>query len=174
MGVHLDESKTTISLEASLNHVPEVGEKWDKVILGGIWGEVANIASGLPRWGLLDNHIVTLDTVGWEVMVSEWGGWGHAARHHSLLLRYRWLALLIGPVAADGTRTKPFAIHGAQSLLGILTLTECNESIAPGAACLHVPHDSGLRNRAECGESLKEDLIVDLVGQIADENVEMV
>lgn len=142
--VHLDEGEAAIGLEAGLDDVTEVLEERDKVVLCGIWGEVPNVAGGLPLRGLSSNHVVTLDSMGGKVVVAEWGGWGHAHGGHGLLLGDRRLALLVGPVAADGTRTKPLSIHGAQSFFSIWTFTECNEAVATRATCLHIPHDTGL------------------------------
>lgn len=149
VGVHLDERKATISLEASLNDIAEVLEQGDKVVLGGVRGEVADIASCLPSWGLLDDHVVALNAVGWEVMVAERSGWSHAHCRHSLLLGDRWLTLLVGPVAPDCARSKPFTVHGAQGLLSILALSESNEAVASRATSLHVPHDASFRYGAE-------------------------
>ena len=142
MGIHLDECETTIRLEARLNNVAEVLEERYEVILCGVRSEVADVACGLPSGSLLDNHIVALDAMGWEVMMTEWSGRSHAHRRHSLLLGDRRLAFLVGPVAANGARSKPFTIHGAQSLLCVLALAERDEAISSRATCLHVPHDA--------------------------------
>lgn len=146
MGIHLNESESTISLESRLYNVSEVLEQWDQIILGGIWGEVADVASGLPSRSLLDNHVVALDTVGREVMVAERSSRGHAHGRHGLLLGNGWLAFLVGPVAADGARSKPFTVHRAQSLLSVLSFSERHEAVASGAAGLHVPHDASFRD----------------------------
>ena len=164
VGVHLNKGEATVSLESSLNNVSKVLEERNQVVLGGVWGEVADINSGLPGRSLLNNHIVALDTMGREVVMTERGCRSHAHRRHGLLLGNRWLALLVGPVAANSARSKPFTVHRAQSLLGILTFAECDEAISPGASSLHVPHDSSLRNRSESRESLQKDFIVDFVG----------
>jgi hypothetical protein len=81
---------------------------------------------------------------------------------------------LIGPIAANCTRAKPFPIHRAQSLLGILTFAERNEPIASRATCLHVPHNASFRNGTECGESLEEDFVIDFVREITNEDVEVI
>ena len=86
MGVHLDKGKPTISLEASLNNVTKVLEQRNEVVLCSVWSEIADVDSCLPSRGLLCDHIVACDTVGWEVVVTEWGGWRHAHGRHSLLL----------------------------------------------------------------------------------------
>lgn len=101
--------------------------------------------------------------MGWEVVVTERSSWGHSSGDHGLLLGHRWLSLLVGPVATNSSGAEPLAIHGAKSLLGILTLTKCNESVTTRSSSFHVPHNSCLGNRAKCRESLKQNLIVDLV-----------
>ena len=86
MGVHLDEGEATICLEACLNDVAEVLEERYEVVLGGVWSEVADVTGGLPSGSLLNNHIVALNTVGWEVMVTERRGRSHSHSRHGLLL----------------------------------------------------------------------------------------
>lgn len=174
MCIHLDESKSTISLESRLNNVSKVLEQGNQIILGGIWGEVADVASGLPSRGLLDNHVVALDTMSREMMVTKWSSRGHAHRRHGLLLGDGWLALLVGPVAADGARSKPFTVHRAQSLLSILAFSKCHEAVASGAAGLHIPHHSSFRDRSEGREGLQKNFVIDFIGQITDEDVEVV
>ena len=174
MGVHLDERKAAVGLEARLDHKTKVLEERDDVVLGRVRGQVAHVAGRLPGRGLIDNHVVAVDAVGREVVVAVRRGRGHAHLLHGLLLGHGWLALLVGPVAADGTGAEPLAVHGAQSLLGIRALAERDEAVATRAAGLHVPHDAGLGDGAEGGEGLQQDLVVHLVGKIADEDVEMV
>ena len=172
--VHLDESKATVRLETGFGHVTEVLEKGNKVRLGSVRGKVADVAGSLPLSGLRHDHVVALDTVSREVMVTKGSGWGHAHRGHGLLLRNRRLALLVSPVAANGTRPKPFSVHGAESTLSIRAITECDEAVAAGPARLHVPHDAGFRHLAKHGEGLEKHLVVDFVGQIANKDVEVV
>lgn len=174
VGIHLDESEPPIRLEASLDNISEVLEEWDQVILGGIRSQITDVASCLPCWGLLNNHIVALNSMGGKVMVAEGSGRSHAHCRHCLLLRDGWLSLLIRPVASNSARPKPFAIHRTKCLLCILTLAEGNKSISSGAPSLHIPHDASLRHRAKGGESLEEDFIIDLVREIANEDVEVV
>lgn len=102
------------------------------------------------------------------------GGRGQPHLCHSLLLRERWLTLLVGPVAANGAGTEPFAVHRAEGLLGFATVAECDKAVTAGASCLHIPHDACLGNAAEGGESLEKDFIVDFIGKVAHENVEVV
>ena len=174
VGVHFDESKAAVRLEASLNNVTEVLEERNKIVLSGVWGKVSDVTGSLPLWSLLDDHVVALNAVGWEVMMTEWSGWSQSSGGHHLLLRDGWLALLIGPVAANGARTEPLAIHGAECLFSILALTESNESVSTGTSSLHIPHNSSFRNGAEGRESLEKNLIVDFVGKITNEDVEVV
>ena len=174
MGVHLDESKTTVGLEASLGDVAEVLEQRNEIVLGGVGGEVANVASGLPSGSLLDHHLVRVCALGREAVVAEGSGRGHAHLSHGLLLGVRGLALLVGPVATDGARAKPLAVHVGESLLSITTVTESDKAVATGAASLHVPHDTSLGDSAKGGEGLEQNLIVDFVAKVADEDVEVV
>ena len=81
---------------------------------------------------------------------------------------------MVGPVAADGARTKPLPVHGAQCFIGVATLAECDKSIATRSTSLHVPHDTSFGDRTESAKGLEQDLIVDLVGQIANKNMEVV
>ncbi len=174
MRVHLDEGEAAIGLEARLDDETEVLEQRHEIVLTGVGREVADVAGRLPLGRLLHHHVVALDTMGGEVVMAVRGGGGHAHGGHLGLLRHRRLSLLIGPVATDGARSQPFAVHGAERFLRIWTLAEGNKSIATRSAGLHVPHDARLRDGAERGECLEEDLVVDFVGQITDEDVEMV
>jgi hypothetical protein len=174
VGVHLDESEATVRLEASLGDVSEVLEERDKVILSGVRGQVAHVAGGLPCGSLLDDHLVGVGALGGEAVVTKGSGRGHAHLGHGLLLRVRRLALLVGPVAADGARTKPLTIHVGESLLSITTVTESDKAIATRTTSLHVPHDAGLGNGAKGRESLKKNLIVDFVREITNKDVEVV
>ena len=174
MRIHFDEGKATVSLQASLQNIAKVLEQRNQVILCGVRGEVANIAGGLPLRGLLNNHIIALNTMGWEMVVGEGCSWGHAHGCHSLLLGDGRLALLVSPVAANGTRTEPFAIHGAQGLVSVRTLTESNETIATRASGLHIPHHTGLGYGTKGTESLHQNLIIDFIAQVTNENMEVV
>ena len=174
VGIHLDESKTAVGLEASFRHVAEVLEQRNEIGLGGVRSEVTNVAGGLPLRGLLHDHVVALHTVSGEVVMSERSGRRHAHGGHSLLLRDGGLSFLVGPVAADGTRPEPFAVHGAERPLGISAVAESDEPIAARSARLHIPHDAGLGDLSKGRESLEEYLVIDFVGQIADEDVEVV
>lgn len=142
MGVHLNKRKSPVSLEPSLDDVTKVLEQWNKVVLSSVRREVADVNGCLPLRGLLDNHIVALDTMGREMVVTIWSGRGHSHGSHRSLLRDRGLAFLVGPVATDCTGTKPFTIHAAQSLFGVRAFAEGNEAIATGATSLHIPHDA--------------------------------
>lgn len=146
MGIHLDECEATVRLEAGLNNIAKVLEERYEVVLGGVRSEVTDVACRLPSGSLLDNHVVALDAVGRKVMMTERSGRSHAHSRHGLLLGDGRLSFLIRPIAADGARSKPFTVHGAQSLLRILTLAERNESITSGATSFHIPHDACLRD----------------------------
>lgn len=155
MSIHLDECKAAVGLETRLDDVAEVLEKGHEVILSGVGSQVADIAGRLPSRGLGDNHVIAVNSVGREVVVSIRSGGSKTHLLHSLLLSDGGLTLLVGPVATNGTRSKPFAIHRAQSLLGIGTVAESNEAIATGATGLHVPHDSSLGDGAKGRKGLK-------------------
>lgn len=174
MGVHLDECKATVGLESCLNNEPEILEQGNEIILGGIRCEVSDVAGCLPLGSLLNNHVIALHTVCWEMVVTERSSWSHSHSCHSLLLRDRGLSLLVGPVATNCARTEPLAIHGVQSLFSIWTLTERNETIATRATSFHIPHDTSFGYGAKSGECLEQDFIIDLIAQIAHENMEVV
>jgi hypothetical protein len=84
------------------------------------------------------------------------------------------LPFLVGPVAADSARAKPLSVHGAKGAISIGAIPKGDESVTTRPACLHVPHDAGLGDGTKGRESLEENLVIDLVGQITDEDVEMV
>jgi hypothetical protein len=142
--------------------------------LRSVGRQITDVARGLPLGSLRDDHVVALNAVGREVVVSEGGRGSHAHGGHCLLLGDGRLALLVGPVAADGTRSKPLSVHGAECALSIGAIPKGNEAVSARPARLHVPHDASFRNRTEGREGLEKDFIVDLVGQVADENVEVV
>ena len=173
VSLHLNEGKAAIGLEPRLDYVSEVLEQRYYIVGCGVGGEVANIAGRLPRRSLGENHVVARHTVGGELVVTERRRRGHAHSLHSLLLSNRGLALLVGPVASDSTRAEPFAVHGAQRLLGISAVAESDKSVTTRSTSLHIPHNSSLRDRTEGGECLGENLIVDFVGQVANEDVEV-
>jgi hypothetical protein len=87
MRIHLHECKATIGLETSFKDIAEVLKEGDQVILGGVGGEVAHVASSLPLGSLLSNHIIALNAVGGEVVVSERSSRRHTHSNQSLLLR---------------------------------------------------------------------------------------
>jgi len=174
MGVHLDEGKATISLEARLNNIPKVLEKWDQIILSRVGRQIANVARRLPGWRLVDNHVITVDTVCWKMVMTIRSGGCHSHLLHGLLLGNGRLTLLVRPVAANRAGPEPLTIHGAEGLFGIGTVTECNETIATRTAGFHVPHDTSLRHGPKGGKSLRQNLIIHFVRKIANEDVEMV
>jgi len=172
--IHFDECKATIGLETSLENVSEVLEQRHQVILGSIGSQVTDVAGSLPLRSLLDNHIVALDTLSGEVVVTERSGGGHAHSSHSLLLRDGGLTLLICPVATDSARAQPLAVHCVKRLVGIAAITKSDEAISTRTSSLHVPHHTGLRDGAKGRESLSQNIVVDFVAQVADKDVEMV
>lgn len=108
------------------------------------------------------------------MVVSERSGRRHAHGGHGLLLGNGRLALLVCPIAADRARAEPLAVHGAERPFSIGAVAESDETVAARPAGLHVPHDTRLGDGAKGRESLKKNLIVDFVGQIAHEDVEVV
>jgi hypothetical protein len=173
VGVHLDEGKAAVGLEAGLNHKAKVLEERDNVIGRGVGREVSDVAGRLPVGRLAQHDFITRDAVRRELVVAVRGRRGEAHSLHGLLLGHRGLSLLVGPVASDGPRPQPFTVHGAQSLLGFWAVTEGDEAVASRSSRLHVPHDAGFGNRAKSRESLEQDFVIDLVGQVADEDVEV-
>jgi len=174
MAVHLNERETAVGLHAALDDVAEVLEQGHQIVLGRVGGQIANVAGSLPGWSLVDNHVIAMDAVRGKVMMAIWRGRSHPHLLHGLLLMDRGLTLLVCPVATNGAGAKPLAIHGAQGLFSISTLAESNKPVATGTASLHIPHDSSLRDRTESRESLPENLVVDLVGKIANKDMEVV
>lgn len=173
MRVHFDERKSTVRLHSRLCYITKVRKERDEIVLSRVGGQVSYVTSGLPGRGLAHDHIVALDTVRGEVVVSIGSRGCHSHGSHGLLLGDRGLSLLVRPVAANGSRTEPLSVHGTQGLLGISTVAESNESVAARTTGLHVPHNTGLGDGAERGESLKEDFIVDFVGEIANKDVKV-
>lgn len=172
--LHLNKGEATVSLETSLEDIAKVLEQRHEIALGGVGCEVADVAGGLPLRGLLHNHVVALDTLGREVVMTKGSGWGHAHSGHSLLLRDRGLSLLVGPVAANRTRAEPLAIHRGEGLVSISAVPESNEAVATRAASLHVPHHTSLGDGTKGRESLSQNLIVHLIAQVTNEDVEVV
>lgn len=88
MSVHLDKGEPAVRLEASLGDVAKVLEERDKILLGRVWGEVADIASCLPSRSLGDDGLIGLNSSSWELVVrlGEGSGRSHAHRDHGLLL----------------------------------------------------------------------------------------
>jgi hypothetical protein len=174
MSVHLDEGKPTIRLEARLGDVAKVLEEGHQISLRGVGREIANVARSLPLGSLRNHHVVALNTVRGEVVMSEGGGGCHSHGRHGLHLGHGRLTLLICPVATDGARTEPFTVHGAQRAISIGAIAESDEAVAARPASLHVPHDARFRDRAKRGKGLEQHLVVDLIGQITDEDMEVV
>lgn len=174
MGIHLDKSKATIGLESSFHDVPEILKQRDKVILRGVRRKISDVTSSLPLRGLLNDHIKALHAVSGEVMMSIRSGRRHSHGGHLSLLRHGRLALLIGPVATDGARSKPFTIHGAQSFLSVGAFTKGNKTVSTRTTSLHVPHDASFRDGSKCRKGLQENFIVHLIGEVAHKDVKVV
>lgn len=174
VGVHLNKRESSVSLETRFDHEAEVLEQRHHVVGGCIGRKVSDVDSGLPAGCLSQDDFVTSNAMCWKLVVSVRSGRGHAHCLHSLLLGHRGLSLLVCPIAPDGSRPEPLAVHGAQGLLSLGTVTESNKTIASRSACLHIPHNTSLRDGAKGRESLKEDFVVDLVGQIANKDVKVV
>jgi len=147
--IHLDEGESAVGLETGLDDVTKVLEQRHKIILRRVGGEISNVASRLPSRRLADNHVIAVDSMGWEVVMAIRRGRRHAHLLHGLLLSDRGLALLVCPIAADGPGTKPFAIHRTQCLLGVGAVTEGHEAVAARAAGLHIPHDASFGDGSE-------------------------
>lgn len=175
VSIHFDESETAVRLETSLGDVAKVLEQRDQVILRGVRGEVANVAGRLPCRGLVDDRLIRLNTCSWELVVlSVRSGRSHAHLDHCLLLSKRRLSLLVGPVATNCARAQPLAIHGTESLVGVAAIPKSDKSVTARAASLHIPHYASFRDTAKGGEGLEQDLVIDLVGEITDEDVEVI
>ena len=146
-------------------------EKGDEIGLGGVWSEVSNVDSAVVRGGLLDHSLVgeratgkidrgrNADASG-GTAGSGSDGWGA-------------LGLLIRPVDSNSTRAEPLAIHGSDCLFGVGLVAEGEETVTTRFSGVHVPHDTGIREGAECTECLGEDLVVNLGAEITDEDMEM-
>lgn len=105
MGIHFDKGEAAVRLESRLNYVTEVLEERNKIVLRSVWREVTNIARGLPLRSLLYDHIIALNAMGREMVMTVGRSWGHAHSSHRLLLRDGRLTFLVGPVAAYSTRS---------------------------------------------------------------------
>src|SRR5947207_8546894 len=86
MGVHLHEGKSAVRLEPSLNNKTEILEQRNEIILRGVGSEISDVAGCLPLRGLLNDHIIALNTMCREVMMTEGGSRGHSHSGHGLLL----------------------------------------------------------------------------------------
>jgi hypothetical protein len=173
MGFHLYKGKAAISLHASFHNLAKVHKQRSNVILGGVRSEVADIAGRLVWRRLGQDSVVGLHATRGKWRMVKWRCWSQPHLRHGLLLGDGRLALLICPVAANGTRTEPFTVHGSNGLVSIRAVSEDNEAVATRAASLHIPHDTSLGDGTKGGKGLEQNLVVDLVGQITDENVMM-
>ena len=175
VSIHLDEREPAISRESGLNNVAEVLEERNNVILSRVRSEVADVASSLPSRSLSQDHLIALCTLrGKLMMTAERGRRAHSHSCHGLLLRDGRLALLIGPVAANGARAKPFSIHRAQCLFSIRAIAKSNEAVTTRATGLHVPHDTSFGDGTKGRKGLEENFIIHFVAQIPNENMVMI
>lgn len=177
MGIHLDKGKAAITLKPCLNNISKILKQRHQIVLCRIRGQIANVARSLPLRRLAYNHIIALYTVCREMMMTAEGRHAGARAHahggHSLLLGDTGLSLLVCPIAADCARAKPLTVHGTQSLLSVGSFPESDETIAARTAGLHVPHHTSFRKSAEGGKGLEENIVVYVVGEVADEDVEV-
>lgn len=82
--------------------------------------------------------------------------------------------LLVRPVDPNRPTSKPLAVHRGDGLLGVGLVPECEETVTPALARVHVPHDPRVRERAERHEGLVEDGVVDFGREVTDEEVAVV
>lgn len=71
VGVHLHKGESTVGLDASLNDVAEILEQWDEIILCCVRGEVSDITSCLPLRSLCNHHVVALNAMSREVVMTK-------------------------------------------------------------------------------------------------------
>ena len=173
--VQLDERESTISLHADLREISDGLEQRDKVCLGAIGDEIANVDCRVVRRSLLDDGLVREGTPQ-EIHRSRRSSTTTTAaqRRASGGRRGTSLSLLIGPVNTNGTRPEPFAIHSSDGLLGVGLVTESKETIATRLPRVHVPHDTSIGQSTKSGKRLSKDIIVYLRGEVADENMVVV
>lgn len=175
VSVELDERKTTVGLHANFGEVADGLEEGDEVRLGAVRDKIADVNGGVEGRGLLDHGLVREGTA-LEVdrrrstasTSASWASRGATADWQAAL------GLLVGPVDADGAGSEPFAVHGGDGLLGIGLVPKGKETVTARLARVHVPHDAGVGHGTEGGEGLGEDVVVDLGGKVADEDVEVV
>lgn len=163
VGIHFDKSEAAVRLEPRLDHVTEVLEERNEIVLGSVWRKVAHIARSLPLRSLLYDHIIALDAVSRKVVMTVRRSWGHSHSGHCLLLGNGRLAFLVGPIAAYRTRSQPLAVHRAQCFLSVTAVAERNKTIPTRATSFHVPHDACFRDGTKGRKSLQKDLIIDFV-----------
>ena len=172
VSVQLDECEATISLHAYLRQISDRLEKWDQVRLSAIRDEIANVDGRVIRGRLLYDRLVRERAT--QEIHRSWGSSATAHRRTSRSGGGTTLSLLIGPVDTNGSRAEPLAIHCGNGLLSIGLVAKCQETVATRLARVHVPHDTGIGQGAKSGKCLGEDIIVDLGGEVANENMEVV
>ena len=80
VGIHLNKSKATIRLEASLSDKAKILEERNKIVLSGVGSKITDVASGLPLGSLRNDHLIALHAVCREVVVAEGSGRSHSHR----------------------------------------------------------------------------------------------
>lgn len=168
VSVELDESETTIGLHTNFGEIADGLEERNKIRLGTIGNEIANVDSRVVRSSLGDDRLVG------QRCTLEVTGSGSRTRRWSTADGGSTLGLLIGPVDTDSARSKPFTVHCGDSLLCIGLVSESEEAVTARLARVHIPHDSSIRESAESTEGFTKNLIIDLGAEIADEDMVVV
>ena len=172
VSVQLDECEATISLHAYLRQIPDRLEERDQVRLSAVRDEIANVDGRVVRGGLLHDRLVREGAT--QEIHRSWGSSATAHRGASRTGGGTTLSLLIGPVDTNGARAEPLAVHSGDGLLSIGLVAKCQETVATRLARVHVPHNTSIGQGAKSGKCLGEDVIVDLGGEVANENMEVV
>lgn len=81
------------------------------------------------------------------------------------------LSFLISPINTNGTGTKPFSVHGRDSLLRVRFVAEGEETVTTRLARVHVPHNASIGHGTKSAEGLGEDIVIDFGAEISNENM---
>lgn len=76
--VHFNEREAAVGLKSRFDNKTVILEKWYQVILGGVGGEIADVAGTLPLGCLLNHHVIALHAMRREMMMAKRCGWRHA------------------------------------------------------------------------------------------------
>lgn len=172
----LDKGVATILLVANLDNVAKVGEERVQVLVCGEGGQVSHIdGHDIHRRPVVDGRVVglLLGRIDHCLAVGRHAGRHHSSVHHRLGLGHGRLAFLVCPVDANLAGAEPLAIHFGDCANGTFLAAVGDETVSASAARLHVPHDARLGDIAESLECLQQGLVGDLVGQVADKDVEV-